>query len=157
MRIGQVLEAFPNEATRIPRGERERVDGLTRAAAIVRFATGAHSYAVDFLFDHGRLAAIRLRLMGGGDDAAPAYEEMVSWLSSAHGPPPEQREQPPTSGSWERRVTWTTPESLIDLHAWRTDLRESHVLALDMRAGDIRPENEGSVVVTYRPAAAPRS
>jgi hypothetical protein len=157
MTVDELLRAFPGEARRSAEGERGRIEGFLPAAAIPSVIIGGRSYAVSFLFDRaGLLGAIRMSFAGAGTGAAPAYQELAASLSSAYGPPDTEREQSTPSGSWNRTSSWRIPDRLIELHGWRTELRESPILTLDMRAGDIRPQDEGGVVLTYRPGPSVR-
>jgi hypothetical protein len=105
---------------------------------------------VSFHFDSGHLAAVMLRPARQSDDAAPMFDELVKQLTSAHGKLTAHREQSSGSGSWERRASWSTPVSEIELRAWRTTLRDSHMLSLDFGSGKIKPLDESSVLLTYR-------
>ena len=155
MTVEEILAAFPGRAVRLQSGEREResesVDGLVTAARIGRVGIGDRRYAAAFLFDSaGGLGAVHLRLADHGEIAA-AYDDLTAWLSRKHGSPDSSNGGPPASGTWTRQASWATGESLIDLYGWEAETQESHVLSLDFSAGEIRPQEQGSVVVTYRP------
>ncbi len=150
MTVKEILAAFPGEAARLRRGERETVDELVTAARIRRVGIGDRRYAVAFLFDSaGGLGAVHLRLADRGR-IAPAYDELVASLSREHGSPDASSGGAPTSGAWTRHASWATGESLIDLYGWEAVAQESHVLSLDFGAGEIQPQEQGSVVLTYR-------
>jgi hypothetical protein len=150
MTVKEILAAFSGEAVRLRRGERETVDELVTAARIRRVGIGDRRYAAAFLFDSaGGLGAVHLRLADRGR-IAPAYDELVASLSREHGSPDASSGGPPTSGAWTRHTSWATGESLIDLYGWEAVAQESHVLSLDFGAGEIQPQEQGSVVLTYR-------
>ncbi len=156
MTVEEILAAFPGRAVRLQPGEREResIDELVTAARIGRVGIGDRRYAVAFLFDSaGGLGAVHLRLADHGG-IAPAYDDMTAWLTRKHGSPDSSNGGPPASGAWTRQASWATGECLIDLYGWEAEAQESHVLSLDFSAGEIRPQEQGSVVVTYRPENA---
>jgi hypothetical protein len=153
MTVEEILATFPGEAARLRRGERESVGELVTAARIRRVGIGDRRYAVAFLFDPaGGLGAVHLRLINRGG-IAPAYDELVAWLSRENGSPDASSGAPPASGAWTRHASWATEESLIDLYGWEAAAQESHVLSLDFSAGEIQPQQQGSVVLTYRPVS----
>ncbi len=121
-------------------------------ATIRHVEIGTHRYAASFLFNaKGRLGAVHLRLADVRGAVETAYDELAARLAKEYGPPTAKWDEPSASVDWARRASWVTGESIIDLNGWKVAMQESHVLKLDFRGGAIRPMDEGSVVVTYRP------
>ena len=153
MTVAEILGAFPGEAARFGPGEREKVGDLSAAVAVRAVEIGTHRYAASFLFNaEGRLRAVHLRLADMRGGVGPAYDEIAARLSKEYGPPMAVADEASASVAWARRASWATHESLIDLQGWQAAQREAHVLSLDVRGGDVRPLDEGSVALTYRSA-----
>jgi len=150
MTVAEVLAAFP-EAVRTTARGRQDLPGVVAAASIRRFRVGAHDYGVSFLVDPARrLVAIQLRPAARVDPVV-AYDELVTWVWSAHGPPPDHSGEATESGSLLHRARWTLHGSVIDVRGWETAPGSP-----DERAGSSGPAREHQeVVLTYRATAVP--
>ena len=147
--VADVLRAFPGTAR--TEGPPLQSEGLAARVALARVRMAGHLWLAQFLFDSAdRLDAIQLRPAGHPSEAAIAGEDLAAALVADYGRPRGEEKGPPPP-EHGRRLVWTTADGLIELQESEIDASQARVMAVDLRAGDVRPLPDRRVILTLRP------
>jgi len=88
MTVGELLEAFPGEATRLE-PELKLADGAVVAAGIDVHPIASHEFRVRFVFEGGKLCLVSLRTPPDSYAGPEVYGEVEKALTARYGPPME--------------------------------------------------------------------
>jgi hypothetical protein len=154
--VAEVMKAFGG-ATRVDGdGAARGGEALAPGAALESVWVAGHLWSARFLFDGaGRLGAIELQAAGAFEADDRAYDDVAASLAADYGRPRAGTLRSSPSGGGGSRATWSTADGLIELQGEDLEARRARVVAVDLRAGRVRPIPARGVVITVRPPSVP--
>jgi hypothetical protein len=150
--VDEVLQSTSGDAHPVEDGRAPKRRRALSPTIVQNTTMAGQQVAVSYFFGmSGKLSSVRVAPASEAPNVVLAYDELAAWLAATNGPPSAQVHDGEPAGTWIRICRWSTPDTRIDLRAWRTRLQDARVLTLRLADATIEPAQSLGVDLTYQP------